>query len=109
LLNFFHRNFNNPREAGERECREETGFAGEGQALLLGENIPNPAFLTNRCWSYVWFNCKKVSDQQLDGHEDIRVIEVSMKEIKQMILDKKIQHSLVLTAFFFYFLQYSEL
>ncbi|MFC2131829.1 NUDIX hydrolase, partial [Bacteroidota bacterium] len=32
-----------PRDAGERECGEETGFAGEGQALLLGENIPNPA------------------------------------------------------------------
>ncbi len=98
-----------PCEAGERECREETGFAGEEQALLLGENIPNPAFLTNRCYSYVWFNCKKVSGQKLDGHEDIRVIEVPVKEIKQMILNKKIQHSLVLTAFFFYFLQYSEL
>jgi 8-oxo-dGTP pyrophosphatase MutT (NUDIX family) len=99
----------NPRIAAQRECQEETGFAGNGEAELLGENIPNPAFLTNTCHSYVWFNCKKVSGQKLDRHEDINVIEVPLTEIKKMILEGRIKHSLVLTAFFFYFLKVENL
>lgn len=98
-----------PRIAGERECFEETGFKGKGYAKLLGTNIPNPAFINNKCYSYVWNECEKYGHQQLDGHEDIAVVEVPLKNIRKMILEGKIQHSLVLNAFFFYFLEYSEL
>jgi len=97
-----------PGVAGERECLEETGYSSREKAILLGENIPNPAFLTNTCYSYVWFNCEKISAQKLDLHEDIRVIEAPLKDIKKMIVDGKIRHSLVLTAFLFYFLKYSD-
>jgi len=97
------------RLAAERECLEETGFAGRDSAILLGENIPNPAFLTNTCNSFVWFGCEQVAKQKLDRHEDIRVIEAPLSEIKNMILKGQIKHSLVLTAFFFYFLQEEEL
>jgi 8-oxo-dGTP pyrophosphatase MutT (NUDIX family) len=95
-----------PREAGERECREETGYEGKGKAVLLGENLPNPAFLNNKCFSYVWFDCQLKFEQELDRHEDIKVMEVPLNEIKTMIMDGRIRHSLVLTAFFFYFLKY---
>jgi 8-oxo-dGTP pyrophosphatase MutT (NUDIX family) len=98
-----------PKDAGERECFEETGYKGKGCAKLLGTNIPNPAFINNKCFSYLWLDCEKVGTQHLDGHEDIKVIEVPLKNIKKMILEGKIQHSLVLTAFFFYFLEYSDL
>lgn len=95
-----------PLEAACRECTEETGYSSDVFAELLGENIPNPAFLNNRCWSYVWRNCERTQLQNLDGNEQIDVIEVPLKKIRQMILDKEIQHSLVLTAFFYYFLKY---
>ncbi|MBI5325832.1 MAG: NUDIX hydrolase [Ignavibacteriae bacterium] len=95
-----------PRDAGERECREETGYEGNGKSLLLGVNTPNPAFLNNKCYSYVWFGCELKYEQKLDRHEDIRVIEVPADDIKVMILEGKIRHSLVLTAFFFYTLKY---
>ncbi|MGA2297020.1 MAG: NUDIX hydrolase [FCB group bacterium] len=95
-----------PRIAAERECLEETGFKGSGEAILIGENYPNPAFLNNICYSFLWTGCTKIKEQSLDRHEDIRVIEVPVNEIKQMILDKKIRHSLVLTAFFFYNINY---
>ena len=98
-----------PRVAAERECLEETGFAGNDKAILLGENVPNPAFLTNTCHSYVWFGCKAISSQKLDNHEDINVIDVPLIDIKDMILKGDIKHSLVLTAFFFYFLQYPDI
>lgn len=99
----------NPMFASQRECLEETGFEGDGNATLLGYNVPNPAFLTNKCYSYVWFNCKKTSKQNLDPHEDINVVEIPMAKVKDYIIQGKIKHSLVLTAFFFYFLRYAKL
>ena len=95
-----------PQAAAERECIEETGFSSNQKAILLGENQPNPAFLNNSCFSYVWFDCQKNSLQKLDGNEDIRVVEIPMDKIKDYILNGTIKHSLVLTAFFFYNLRY---
>lgn len=95
-----------PKQAAQRECIEETGFGSDDEAVLIGENYPNPAFLNNKCYSYAWFNCIKKSEQHLDGSEDINVIEIPLDSIKKLIEDKKIQHSLVLDAFFFYYLKY---
>jgi 8-oxo-dGTP pyrophosphatase MutT (NUDIX family) len=100
-------NGEDPRLAAERECREETGYLGKGDSELLGVNEPNPAFLTNKCFSYLWTGCSLQTVQELDRHEDIKVIEVPMTNIKSMILSGKITHSLVLDAFFFYSLKYS--
>lgn len=95
-----------PLEAAMRECTEETGYSAREDAVLLGENQPNPAFLTNKCWSYLWQDCEKIKEQKLDGHEDINVLTVPLSEIESCIQSGKIQHSLVLTAFFFFFLKY---
>lgn len=95
-----------PGKAGMRECAEETGFMAPEPAILLGENYPNPAFLNNKCYSYVWFDCERTKEQSLDGNEDIQVVEIPLDNIQQMILGGKIQHSLVLTAFFFYSMRY---
>ncbi|MBK9247476.1 MAG: NUDIX hydrolase [Ignavibacteria bacterium] len=96
----------NPLLAGMRECLEETGYASTENAHFLGETLPNPAFLNNSCYCYVWHNCEKISAQALDGNEDIRVIEVPLAEIPTMILSGEIQHSLVLSAFLYYWLRY---
>ena len=96
-----------PRFAGERECIEETGYAGSGDAVLLGVTTPNPAFLNNKCYSYLWLDCERKFEQNLDANEDIHVIEVPLKDIYEYIKSGKIRHSLVLNAFFFYFLNRS--
>ncbi len=102
--------YETPQQAAERECTEETGFIGvESGAILLGENFPNPAFLNNTCYSFVWFACEKLKEQKLDINEDIKVIEIPLKDVKKLILDGRIKHSLVLTAFVFYFLRYDDL
>ena len=96
-------------EAGERECREETGYLSAEKAELLGINEPNPAFMNNICYSYLWRNCEKNASQELDPHEDIETVLVPADEIKNYIKEGKIKHSLVLTAFFYYFLRYGNL
>ena len=97
-----------PGTAGERECSEETGYSSSLKAELLGKVRPNPAFLNNTCYSYVWFDCEKKGDQHLDGNEDIRVVEYSFAEVKEMILDGRIDHSLVLNAFFSFMMKFGK-
>jgi len=96
----------NPLLAGMRECLEETGYAAGEPAQFLGETLPNPAFLNNSCFCYVWFDCEKISKQALDGNEDIHVLEVPIANIPGMILSGEIQHSLVLSAFMYYWLRF---
>ncbi len=57
-----------PGIAGQRECTEETGFSSDSKAILLGENLPNPAFMNNICYCFAWFGCEKTAEQSLDSN-----------------------------------------
>ena len=93
-----------PRVAAERECREETGFAAEGEAILLGTVEPNPAFMSNACYTYLWMGCTKRGPQQLDANEDIDVAVVSFDAFVSMVRNGHVRHSLVLSALALYVL-----
>lgn len=95
-----------PQAGAERECLEETGYGSLKPSIWLGENLPNPAFLNNTCNSYLWLDCELMQSQKFDQHEDIELLLVPLSDIKKYILDGKITHSLVLTAFFYYQLKY---
>lgn len=95
--------------AAERECIEETGFSGIGRAELLGYVEPNPAFLGNKCYHYVWFDCEKYFEQNLDENELITVKQVPVKDLKELISTGVIRHSLVMSAFFHFSLKYGEI
>ncbi len=95
-----------PSDAGQRECTEETGYSSATSPELLGMVSPNPAFMNNVCYSFVWNDVELLHEQNLDGNEEISVIEKPISEVKELILNGTINHSLVLNAFFFYFLKY---
>lgn len=88
-----------------RECTEETGYVGTGEAIKIGEVLPNPAFMNNICTSFVWRNCSKMQEQHLDANELINIKEFSIEEVRQKIKSGEINHSIILNAFFFYFLK----
>jgi ADP-ribose pyrophosphatase len=94
-----------PLEAAMRECREETGYSGAEKAEFLGSIDPNPAIQDNRCYTYLWRGCRPVEAQLLDEHEDIEVVEVPLDEVRHLIRNGSIRHSLVLTTLFFYFMK----
>lgn len=94
-----------PRSAAERECREETGYAADGEARLLGAVDPNPAFMANTCHSYVWHGCSLRGAQQLDPQEDIEVLLLPLDDMMSMVRDGIIRHSLVLSALALYSFQ----
>lgn len=87
-----------PRMAAERECREETGFVGDGEAILLGVVEPNPAFMTNSCYTYIWHGCTLRGPQELDPNEEIDVVLMPVNELQHMVRTGEIRHSLVLSA-----------
>ena len=85
-------------EAAKRELLEETGYeAGEWHSL--GKIKPNPAILDNTCHIYVALGAKKISGLNLDEAEELEVQLCGLPEIKQMILEGRMQHALVIAAF----------
>lgn len=93
----------NIRLAAERECREETGYSSELEAEYLGFSLTNPAFLNNKCHTFLWQNCEMTSPQSLDMLEDIEVVTIPMDRIMENIQNSEINHSIIMSALMLYF------
>jgi 8-oxo-dGTP pyrophosphatase MutT (NUDIX family) len=98
-----------PIVAAMRECMEETGYKGKEEPVFLGKVKPNPAFLNNYCFHYLWLNCEKKYEQSLDENEDINIIKIPFNQIKTMIENNEINHSLVISALFYYENKYKKI
>ncbi|HSR12672.1 MAG TPA: NUDIX hydrolase [Thermodesulfobacteriota bacterium] len=93
-----------PPGAAVRELMEETGCAGD-PPVLLGVVHPNPAILTNRCYTYLIRNVAFKAPPRQDSTEDIEVQTVPLSEVPVLIREGKITHALVIAAFYWYFNQ----
>lgn len=89
-----------PSVSAARELREETGYEA-GDIVHLGSVAPNPAFLNNRCHSYLARDVRRVTEPRLDGAEDIAFEEIPLADIPTLIRGGAITHSLTITAFFY--------
>lgn len=94
-----------PETAALRELQEETGYHGD-DIHLIGQVHPNPAFLDNICYTYLVRGAIPSGSQDLDEKEDIEVELRPIEQIPDMIRDGTITHSLVVSAFFFFFLKW---
>ena len=56
--------------------------------------------MSNYLFTYVANNVEKIGDQKLDDMEDIEVLEVDLNRIPTLITEGKIDHSLVISAFY---------
>ena len=89
-----------PSFSAARELQEETGYEA-AEIIHLGSVAPNPAFLNNRCHSYLAWDVRPVAEPQLDGAEDITFEEIPLAAIPGLIRDGTITHSLTITAFYY--------
>jgi ADP-ribose pyrophosphatase len=94
-----------PEEGARRELREETGYQ-ESEMILLGSVHPNPAFLNNRCYTYLAREVSLVGKQEQDEKEDIEVLLRPIDLIPRLIREGEITHSLVLAAFYRFYMEY---
>ena len=88
-----------PMEAGLRELREETGYEAE-QAEIVGQIFPNPAIMSNTCFTVLARNCRLKHPVELDSGEDLLTRLVPVSEIPNLIKTGKIRHSLVVVALY---------
>ena len=88
-----------PEAAGQRELREETGYVGEN-ARILGQVFPNPAIMTNTCFTVLVENCRCVQPVEFDHGEDLLTRLVPVAEVAGLVEQGRIKHSLVVAALY---------
>jgi len=96
-----------PLDAAIRELKEETGYTAK-EMVLLGRTHANPAFMNNRCYSYLALDSFPDGAQDLDDKEDIEVLLRPLDDIPRMIREGEITHSLILAAFYRYYMEYQR-
>lgn len=90
-----------PAAAAARELLEETGYEA---AVLeeIGAVSPNPAFMTNKAYTFVARGLKKISGQKLDEHEILDVHQVPLTELEDAIGIKPYDSAITVQAWYFY-------
>lgn len=78
-----------PLETAKRELEEETGYRSS-KWTYLGKTVESSAKLTNYMYIYLAEDCEKAISQKLDYGEDIEVIEVSLNDAVEMIMNNGI-------------------
>ncbi len=94
-----------PEISAKKELLEETGYKAK-EIIPLGWVYPNPAILNNRCYTYVAKGLNGEGKQLLDDKEDIEVVIRPLEEIPSLIRKGVINHSLVLVAFYRFYMEY---
>lgn len=89
-----------PLLAAQRETEEETGYQFQAY-IYLGKVAANPGILTNYTHLFLATGGKLASKQNMDAQEDIRVLLLSIDELKEKMLSGKIIQSLHLNACFY--------
>ena len=87
-----------PLQAARRELAEETGYTAESWEQI-GMVEPNPAFQTNRTYTFIARGARRTEEPRPDPNEEIEVEEHALAEIPGLMRDGTIKHALVVCAF----------
>ncbi len=88
-----------PEAAGLRELREETGYEGHSRGLI-GQVYPNPAIMSNSCYTALFDDCRCVHPVQFDHTEEVVTRLVPLPEVRGLVASGKIKHCLVVAALY---------
>ena len=90
-----------PVATGIRELREETGYEGEN-ARLIGQVFPNPAIMSNTCYTVLIENCQLKHPVHFDSGEDLITRLVPVTEVAPLVAGGQIRHSLVVVGLYYF-------
>lgn len=90
-----------PLQAARRELAEETGYTADTLALI-GTIAPNPAFMSNRCYTFVAEGLHDAGAQKLDALELLDVLRVPAAELEQRLGAAPYLNSLTALALFWF-------
>lgn len=97
-----------PKEAIRRELIEETGYEFN-DIELVSVLYPNPSTANNQCYFFLARGGKKIKDAHLDDLEELIVEEYTLAEVKQLVMDNKIEQALQTAGLFYAFMKLGEL
>ncbi len=86
-----------PEAAARRELEEETGYRCR-ELLEIGVVEPNPAFLGNRCWTFLALGCEPTGEADPDPGEEIAVRLEPLERFGRLVDEGVIAHALVVAA-----------
>jgi len=89
-----------PEQAARRELLEETGYA-PASIEPIGVVEPNPAFLNNRCTTFLALGCRKVAETRFDTTEECVLRLEPASRAAELVRSGEINHALVVAAFGF--------
>lgn len=87
-----------PEASAARELLEETGYAGSAP-IHIGSLSANAAILNNRVHSFVVTGAKHTAEQNLDEHEEMRIVTVPVDDLPGLIRSGRIHHSVIVAAY----------
>lgn len=76
-------------EAAKRELVEETGYAGEDMIQLA--SVPYSPYSQGRRHLFMAYNCKKISNLDLDPNEILKVGLIELEKFKNMVRKAEIR------------------
>jgi 8-oxo-dGTP pyrophosphatase MutT (NUDIX family) len=94
-----------PLTGGVRELREETGI-GASLWVQLGTIDVNPAFMTNRCHTWLAWDAGVTGATDFDDNEEIELAWTPFEQLVEMLRDGRISHGVVVAAFGYWALRF---
>ena len=88
-----------PVATGCRELLEETGYQGE-QQQIVGQVFPNPAIMSNVCFTVCARNCRYIKPVQFDNSEDLVTRLVPLAQVPELVASGQIRHALIVAALY---------
>jgi len=90
-----------PETAAARELREETGYEAD-RLVTAGWINPNPAFMGNRCTTFIGLGLRKTAKQKLDDDEIVDCELVPVEDLEREMGTGIHTHAIMVAALFFY-------
>ena len=90
-----------PAAAAARELLEETGFRAD-RITPLGSMRPNPAFMNNRCYSFLAEGLTRVGETALDDLEELDAVTVGAADLDQRMGTGELVNALTCVALALY-------
>ena len=76
------------------------------EAQIIGNARPNAAILSNKCHFVLLKDAQKTAELNFDHHEELITEVHPLRNLRQMVSEKKITHSIGLNAIFMLLLHF---